>query len=282
MTKILACLDASIYAQSVADHAIWAAKRMDAAVELVSTLGKHPAPQTDLVGAMALETQPGVFARSVSRDIEIDRKLDETLAAQLEALERQLEAAGVKDVKTDLVDAPFLDVMTKREGDADLVILGKRGEGADFVSLRLGSETERAARLAHRDVLVAARGFRRPRTALIALEPGETGTELIEKAAASPLLKGLTLHLVSAGDPGLERRDALDAGEARLKAAGFAVKTQIVPGPAERGVPWYAEEEDMGLLVMGAFSHSRLRNLVLGSTTAELMRACKIPVLLLK
>ncbi len=33
---------------------------------------------------------------------------------------------------------------------------------------------------------------------------------------------------------------------------------------------------------MGAFSHSRLRNLVLGSTTAELMRACKIPVLLLK
>ena len=55
-----------------------------------------------------------------------------------------------------------------------------------------------------------------------------------------------------------------------------------MPGPAERGVPWYAEEENMGLLVMGGFSHSRLRSLVLGSTTAELMRACKIPVLLLK
>ena len=282
MSKILACLDASIYAQSVADHAIWAAKRLDASVELVSTLGKHPAPQTDLVGAMALETQPGVFARSVSRDIEIDRKLDETLAAQLESLERQLEAAGVREVTTDLVDAPFLDTLARREQGADLVILGKRGQGADFVSLRLGSETERGARAVHCDVLIAARGFRRPRTALIALEPGESGAALIERAAASRLLKGLALHVVSAGDPGLERQDALAEAEAILKREGYAVRTQIVPGPAERGVPWYAEEEDMGLLVMGAFSHSRLRNFVLGSTTAELLRACKIPALLLK
>ena len=282
MSKILACLDASIYAQSVADHAIWASQRMDASVELVSTLGKHPAPQTDLVGAMALETQPGVFARQVSRDVEVDRKLDETLASQLEALERQLSAAGVNGVTTDLVDAPFIDTMKSREAGADLVILGKRGESADFGSLRLGSEPERAARVAERDVLIAARGFRRPRTALIALETGEAGAQLVEKAIASPLLKGLTLHVVSAGDDGLERRDALAEAETRLKAAGFAATSQVVPGPAERGVPWYAEEENMGLLVMGGFSHSRLRSLVLGSTTAELMRACKIPVLLLK
>lgn len=282
MSKILACLDASIYAQSVADHAIWAAKRMGAAVELVSTLGKHPAPQTDLAGAMALETQPGVFARSVSRDVEIERKLDATLAAQLEDLERQFKGAGVTRVSTDLVDAPFIETLNAREGDADLVVLGKRGQSADFVSLRLGSETERAARLAHRDVLVAARGFRRPRSALIAMEIDEAGQTLVARAADHPLLKGLTLHVVSAGDPSLERRDALAAAEAKLKEAGFAVRTQVVPGPPERGVPWYAEEEDMGLLVMGAFSHTRLRNLVLGSTTAELMRACKIPVLLLK
>lgn len=282
MSKILACLDASIYAQSVADHAIWAAKRLDAAVELVSTLGKHPAPQTDLVGALALETQPGMYAHGVARDVEIDRKLDETLAAQLESLERQLQAAGVREVTTDLVDAPFLDTLVKREQGADLVILGKRGQGADFVSLRLGSETERGARAAHGDVLIAARGFRRPRTALIALEPGENGEKLVERVAASALLKGMALHVVSAGEPGLERQDALAAAEAKLKREGYAVKTQIVPGPAERGVPWYADEEDMGLLVMGGFSHSRLRSLVLGSTTAELMRACKIPVLLLK
>jgi nucleotide-binding universal stress UspA family protein len=282
MSKILACLDASIYAQSVADHAIWAAQRMNASVELVSTLGKHPAPQTDLVGAMALETQPGVFAKGISRDVEIDRKLDETLASQLEALERQLKGAGVAEVTTDLVDAPFLDTLAKREGDSDLVILGKRGQSADFVSLRLGSETERAARAIGRDVLIAARGFRRPRTALIAIEVGEAGVKLVERAAASPLLRGMTLHVVSAGDPGLERRDALEAAEETLKKEGFAVRTQVVPGPAERGVPWYVEEEDMGLLVMGASSHSRLRNFVLGSTTSELMRACKIPVLLLK
>ena len=31
---------------------------------------------------------------------------------------------------------------------------------------------------------------------------------------------------------------------------------------------------------MGAYGHSRIRNLIIGSTTTEMVRSCKIPVIL--
>ena len=42
------------------------------------------------------------------------------------------------------------------------------------------------------------------------------------------------------------------------------------------------ETDHYDLLVMGAFGHSRIRNLIIGSTTTEMMRSCKIPILLFR
>ena len=42
-----------------------------------------------------------------------------------------------------------------------------------------------------------------------------------------------------------------------------------------------AEERDAGLLVMGAYSHSRLREIILGGATRHILKnACARPVLL--
>lgn len=42
------------------------------------------------------------------------------------------------------------------------------------------------------------------------------------------------------------------------------------------------ERERIDLLVMGAYGHSRIRSMLLGSTTTQLLRTCPIPVLLLR
>jgi nucleotide-binding universal stress UspA family protein len=282
MSKILACLDASIYSQSVVDHTIWAAQRMGAAVELITTRGRNPQTGADMSAAKALDAQPEFVARDLAADRQRHRQLEALEAAQLGDLAAQMSAGGVTRVSTKLLDGAFLDQLKAHQDDADLVVLGKRGAGANFVSLRLGSQLELAARAADRDVLVAARGFRRPRRAVVAIDVGPEGEALAARAAASPLLKGLQIHVATAGDPGLERRDTLDTAAAIFRAAGFDVKTVLLPAPAERTIPWFVDEEDMGLLVTGAFSHSRLHALLAGSKTAEIINACRIPVLLLK
>jgi nucleotide-binding universal stress UspA family protein len=36
------------------------------------------------------------------------------------------------------------------------------------------------------------------------------------------------------------------------------------------------------LLVMGAYGHSRIRSLIVGSTTTEMVRSCLVPVVLFR
>jgi nucleotide-binding universal stress UspA family protein len=42
------------------------------------------------------------------------------------------------------------------------------------------------------------------------------------------------------------------------------------------------ETDAYELMIMGAFGHSRIRHLIIGSTTTEMIRSCKIPVLLFR
>jgi nucleotide-binding universal stress UspA family protein len=74
-------------------------------------------------------------------------------------------------------------------------------------------------------------------------------------------------------------RSAIDAALARLRAGGVAVEARVEPGRADAAIPAVVERDGIDLVSMGAYGHSRLRTLVIGSTTAEVIRGCKTPLL---
>ena len=44
----------------------------------------------------------------------------------------------------------------------------------------------------------------------------------------------------------------------------------------------YVDRTAVDLLVMGAYGHSQIRNLIIGSTTTAMVRGCKVPVLMIR
>lgn len=74
---------------------------------------------------------------------------------------------------------------------------------------------------------------------------------------------------------------SLDAGTALLKRHGAKVVTrQIEPGHGQGATLLDAAmAEGADLLVMGAYGHSRLREIVLGGATREVLRSARLPVL---
>ncbi len=87
---------------------------------------------------------------------------------------------------------------------------------------------------------------------------------------------------MTVGNETPEASKGLADAKALLAAAGIAADTRIVPGQPEAELGKLVEAEGFGMLVMGAYGHSRIRSLVIGSTTTEMMRSCKVPVLLLR
>ena len=88
-----------------------------------------------------------------------------------------------------------------------------------------------------------------------------------------------SVTLIAAGE---DASASLDAGTALLKRHGAKVADKAGrAGPRPRGhTAGCREAEGADLLVMGAYGHSRLREIVLGGATREVLRSTRLPVLL--
>ena len=64
-----------------------------------------------------------------------------------------------------------------------------------------------------------------------------------------------------------------------MKEAGFEFTVSLEEGDVGTVIARAIARHGAGLLVMGANGHSRLRQLVLGSTIAQLLRGSSVPVL---
>jgi nucleotide-binding universal stress UspA family protein len=163
-----------------------------------------------------------------------------------------------------------------------MVVIGKRGEAADFAKLHLGSNLERVVRSSTRPVLVVARKYVAFDRFLIAFDEGKSANRAVDFVASSGLLKGMRATVLSVGADTGENRSRLNAPVGRLRDAGFDVEGLLLPGDPDEVIGGHVESQGIGLLVMGAYGHSRIRSLVIGSTTEAMVRRCKLPVLMFR
>ena len=66
----------------------------------------------------------------------------------------------------------------------------------------------------------------------------------------------------------------------RLRAAGLSVTPRTLPGEPDAVLGRLIAEDGFDLLVMGAYGHSRIRTLIIGSTTTAMIQTVRAPVLL--
>lgn len=282
MNRILAFVDASAYAASVAGLSAWAAGRLEMPVELVHVLGRRLAGAFDLSGTLDADVRPALLKQMADLDEQYGRMAQQKGRALLDSARALVMEAGVGDVSVRLRNGDLLETLADLEAGAELVVIGKRGEAADFAKLHLGSNLERVVRSSTRPVLVAARAFAPFDRFLIAYDGGRSANRAVDYVAASPLLKGMKAVLLSVGAETAENRSRLEAPAALLERAGFQTQTILKSGDPDEVIGERAEAEDIGLLVMGAYGHSRIRNLVIGSTTTAMVRRCRTPVLMFR
>lgn len=281
--SILALIDASIYARSVCEHAAWLAGRLNVGVELLHVLGRRETTSaSDLSGSIALGARSALLEELSSLDEQRARLAQKKGRAILEDAETILRDIGIETVTARLRNGDLLETVAEAEKTASFVVIGKRGEAADFARLHLGSNLERIARSSTKPVLVASRAFRPIEKLLIAFDGGPSAMKAVDHVARSPLFVGLDIRLLTVGTDNEETRRRLDNAQATLRAGGHEATIDIVSGQPESTIAGIVERDGIDLLVMGAYGHSRIRAMIIGSTTAEMIRSCKVPVLLFR
>lgn len=284
MLKIIGLVDGSVYAKSVCDHIAWIAGRTEVSVDILHVIGRREVPfeATNFSGIIGLGARTALLEELAELDARNAKLAHQRGRHNLEIAAAQLAASGVKFVETKLRNGDLLDAVENVDKVADLIVIGKRGEGADFAKLHLGSNLERVVRSTRHPVLVASRAFKPINKVLVAFDGGTMAMNAVKEISRNSVMTGLAIKLLMAGAPGAEAIQKMEEAASILKAAGLTVETEIVAGQADKVISDCVETEGHDLLVMGAYSHSRLRSLFIGSTTTEMIRSCKIPVFLFR
>lgn len=285
MNKVYACIDGLKTTTAVVDWAAWSATRLGVPLELLHVLERDPdrSAITDFSGAIGLGAQEMLLQQLSDLDAQRGKLAQEAGRQMLVSAQARATAAGVRQVDGRMRHGEFVDTVVELEPDARLFVLGEHYHAKTAGKLHLDHHLERVIRAVKRPVLVATNEqFVQPERFVLAYDGSATALRMVETLARSPMLKGLpVLVAICAPDTAAAHKQLGDA-QMLLQAADFQAETILLQGDPERALPGLLATQDAALLVMGAYGHSRIRQLVIGSTTTTLLRLSKAPVLILR
>jgi len=280
---LIALVDGSNYSVSVCHYAAWIARRINLGVKLYHVLGRRDGAGThDLSGAITLGARSNLLEELSALD-EQRAKINQARGrAILDDAKAIIEADGVA-VETRLRQGDLVETISEKENKADIVVVGKRGEGSDFATLHLGSNLDRIVRASQKPVFIANREFKPISKVLVAFDGGPSVMKAVDYLSRSPLCADIPVTLVHAGAKTPAIVKALDAAVAVLAGGNIEASVLFREGRPETVLGSLVDEGDgYDLLVMGAYGHSRIRRLIIGSTSSEMIRTCKVPIFILR
>jgi nucleotide-binding universal stress UspA family protein len=284
MKRILLCTDGSSFAQSSYRYGAWLAQGLGASIDVLyvsDARSQATAAATNLSGSIGLGASESLLKKLVEVEHERAKLNHEKAKLILQAAHQVLTEQGITAVNLLHKDGFLVDYLEEMEDQTDLIVLGKRGEAAEFASGHLGANLERIVRSSRRPCLVTSRQFKPVQRVLLAYDGSTSGQNLLRFVAANPVFQDLDLHILTVGkgtDDGTALT-CLEAAKQSMQQAGLAPTYHLLTGNPETVIADYIETIGIDLLAMGAYGHSRIRHLVIGSTTAQVLRSSSIPVL---
>ncbi|MFZ9738593.1 MAG: universal stress protein [Prochlorotrichaceae cyanobacterium] len=281
MNRILLCTDGSPFAEVSYQYGAWFAQRLAAAIDvLYVTDSRTRVAARNYSASLGIGASQSLLQQLVELEHEKGQLDHQRAKLILNRAEEVLRDLGVQDLNLIHETGFLVDFLQKFETDVDLIILGRRGETAEFASEHLGGNVERILRGSHKPCLVTGAAFQPIQRLLIAYDGSPSCQKLLNLFVSSPAFQGLETHIISVANHPDDREKA----ESRLAEARHAVsRSGTGPlccfriGHPETLIPQYIKEANIDLLLLGAYGHQRIRRLVIGSTTIQLLRNSPVP-----
>jgi nucleotide-binding universal stress UspA family protein len=281
--RVIACVDLTEEAPSVADHAAWAAQGLGVGLELLHVIERHPGLTTpqDHSGAIGLNAQEQLLEQLANDDETRTRADRERGRLFLNQLRERALAAGAHHADTRQRHGDIEETLAEQATQASLMVMGRRSHlRADAAPL--GQHVEWMVRAVRCPALVVPAQFIKPSRVLLAFDGSVASRQWLQSVANNPLLQGLPIHVLMAGATQAHAAAQVARACETLQSAGLQAShhtSEDAPAPAvERAVI----EQGIDLVVMGAYSHGLWRHLLKRSNTQAVLSRLHVPALLLR
>lgn len=283
VNTVLACIDGSRYSEAVCDYAAWISKGLEAPLTLLHNIEHSSiASLPDLSGAIGLGSKEALLEELTTVEAKRSRLMLEQGKLMLDAARERVIAAGVSIPKLKQRHDGLTESLIALESSIQVLVLGIRGEEHAQDAIHLGSHLESSIRALHRPILVVNSDFKEPEQIMLAYDGSDASGKALELFVASKRFTHLPVHLVTVGESAQDASRLQANAVQTLTAAGHQVTAAILDGNPSDTLHNYQVQHSIDLTLMGAFSHSRLREWVFGSTTVKMLLSSSRPLLLLR
>ncbi len=275
--SILVGVDGSTYTDAVLQYSIRMARAFDARLRLVTVIDVRIFEWSVYMGVDGFAP---VFPSSVyldeSRNL-LNKKADSVLAKCEDILKKEKV-----DFTAEKVEGSPVDVICEKANVTDLIVLGAHGEFARWGTKMMGATTEAISRQCEKPLFIAPKDVRDTKKILVPYDGSRNSNRALPMAGFWASKFGASLVVLTV-DNNIERAESIaNEGKEYLSAYDVQVDVQTRKGDPDQEIVNFSEEDGFDLIVMGAYGHSRIKEAILGSTTEQVMRSVKIPVVLVK
>lgn len=279
---VLACIDGSSYSKDVCSYGAWIARTINAPLTFLHTIEQSSTPEvSNLSGAIGLGASEDLLNELTTVEQVRRKLLIQKGKLMLEAAKTEAQSAGVSDVKLSQQHGSLPETLIDREEESRFLVVGIRGESHENNQKSIGATLEIVIRSLHKPILVVNKTFTPPQKIMLAYNASTAAKKALNMVASSLLFKNIECHIVHVGTAG-STDNILDEAKNILVTAGLKVKTSQLSGQVDEALASYQLENNIDLTVMGAFSHNRVRDFLIGSFTAKMLTATQRPLLLLR
>ncbi len=287
MKNILLCTDGSSFAENIYKYGAWFARSFNGHIKVLSITdirSQQVANTGNLSGSIGLGACEKLLDELVNLEHERAKINNQRARLILDNAAQTLKAEGVEDFNLVHKTGFLVDCLHEFEENSDLIVLGQRGEAADFAPGHLGANVDRIVRSSHKPCLVTSAEFKPIERILLAYDGSSTGKKILKFLRNNSAFQNLEIHLLTVAKDSSDKTAIarLNEAEQSLKRASYQPICSLLSGESEKVIAQYTDEQNISLLLMGAYGHSRIRHLVIGSTTAQLLRSSNIPLLLFR
>lgn len=280
MNRVIACIDSSPCINAIADASAWIAQKTGRELVLLQVLDYYPASYHlgEISGVIGFESNAMLLkelAELEQKQSELALDYSNNLLSHIsELIEEKYQITPSKiQEKGDFLEQSF-NALT----ETDIVLIGRVGERSAEKNKSLGSNVENFIRGAKCTVMTVGESFKPPTRFIFAYEDSPTCKEMMKRVAKSDFLRQLQCHLLYVGD----HPEILNTPSEFLKDAGLDVVVEYRYGDVAENILDYQNQHQIQLIVLGAYSRSKVRQFFLGSITTNIFRNSPVPLLVAK
>jgi nucleotide-binding universal stress UspA family protein len=283
--QVLACIDGSSLTESVCDYASWISKKVGVPLKLLHTINHHheTSVTSDFSGNIGVGSQEHLLEEITQLEQQQSKLKMQQGKLMLQTAKSRVQENGIADPICTQRHGDLIEAVIDLEDEIRVLVLGLRGQVHENGNQQIGTKLEAVIRSLHRPILIVNDTFKQPKTLMIAYDGSEAADKAVDMVAANALYKGLVCHLVCVNKNQDTAEKLLQLATKRLQATeNVEVITNKLKGKADLELCAFQEQHDIDLTVMGAFSHTRLHDKLLGSFTHKMLINTNKPLLLLR